>query len=93
MHFDRYNGNLIWQQHWDQKNPGERLIGMNYDIHVGAIGGLAGKIIAFLAALVSASLPITGFYIWWNKKKKRPHIPYRPTDLMRPAAAPADPWI
>jgi uncharacterized iron-regulated membrane protein len=83
MHFDRYSGNLIRQQRWDQKNPGERLIGMNYDIHVGAIGGLTGKIIAFLASLVSASLPITGFYIWWNKKKKRAHIPYTPPVLMR----------
>ena len=83
MHFDQYSGNLIRQQRWDQKNPGERLIGMNYDIHVGAIGGLTGKIIAFLASLVSASLPITGFYIWWNKKKKRAHIPYTSPVLMR----------
>ena len=85
MHFDQYSGNLIRQQAWAQKNPGERLIGMNYDIHVGAIGGLTGKIIAFFASLVSASLPITGFYIWWNKKKKRAHIPYTPPDSMRQA--------
>ena len=44
---------------------------MNYDIHVGAILGLPGKIIAFLVALISASLPITGFLIWWNKRKKK----------------------
>jgi len=87
MHFDQYNGNLILQQSWDQKNPGEKLIGMNYDIHVGAIGGLTGKLIAFLASLVSASLPITGFCIWWNKKKKRAHIPYAAPDLMRQPVA------
>lgn len=44
---------------------------MNYDIHVGAVLGLPGKIMAFLASLVSASLPITGFLIWWGKKKKK----------------------
>jgi uncharacterized iron-regulated membrane protein len=43
---------------------------MNYDIHVGAILGLPGKIIAFLASLIPASLPVTGFLIWWGKKKK-----------------------
>lgn len=43
---------------------------MNYDIHIGAILGLPGKILAFFASLISASLPITGFYIWWGRRKK-----------------------
>jgi uncharacterized iron-regulated membrane protein len=46
---------------------------MNYDIHIGSIFGLTGRIAMFLAVLIGASLPITGFYIWWgrnNKKKK-----------------------
>ncbi|MEM8526993.1 MAG: PepSY-associated TM helix domain-containing protein [Bacteroidota bacterium] len=54
----------------------DKVIRMNYDIHVGAIGGLPGKIIAFLASLIVASLPITGFLVWWgkrNKKRKRTH--------------------
>lgn len=41
---------------------------MNYDIHIGAIGGLPGKVFAFLISLVCASLPITGFIIWFKKK-------------------------
>jgi len=44
---------------------------MNYDIHVGAIAGLTGKVIAFIASLVCASLPVTGFLIWWGKKYKK----------------------
>lgn len=53
---------------------GERFFKRNYDIHVGAIGGLPTKIVAFLASLVGASLPITGFLVWYNRKwrKKRP---------------------
>lgn len=43
---------------------------MNYDIHVGQILGLPGKIIAFLASLICASLPITGFIIWLGRRKK-----------------------
>lgn len=48
----------------------DKLRRMNYDIHIGAILGIPGKIIAFLVSLISATLPITGFIIWWGKKKK-----------------------
>jgi uncharacterized iron-regulated membrane protein len=43
---------------------------MNYDIHIGNILGLPGRIAMFFAALIGASLPITGFYIWWGRKRK-----------------------
>lgn len=49
----------------------DQLSLLNYDIHVGAVWGLPGKILAFLASLVSASLPVTGFLVWWNKRKKK----------------------
>jgi len=61
-----------------------KLRRMNYDIHTGAILGLPGKILAFFASLICASLPITGFVIWWgrNKKKKPGKKDYR---KMKPA--------
>jgi uncharacterized iron-regulated membrane protein len=49
----------------------DKIARMNYDLHVGAIGGLPTKIIAFFASLIAASLPITGFYIWWGRRKKK----------------------
>lgn len=49
-------------------NAGDKLLRMNYDIHTGAILGLPGKIIAFLASLFIAGLPVTGFIIWWRKR-------------------------
>ncbi|SKB83267.1 PepSY-associated TM helix domain-containing protein [Daejeonella lutea] len=48
----------------------DKLLRMNYDIHVGAIGGLTGKIIAFFASLIAASLPVTGFLIWLGRRRK-----------------------
>ncbi|TDQ06856.1 PepSY-associated TM helix domain-containing protein [Pedobacter metabolipauper] len=48
----------------------DKLMRMNYDIHIGAIAGIPGKIMAFLASLIAASLPITGFIIWRGRKKK-----------------------
>jgi uncharacterized iron-regulated membrane protein len=70
LQFDQYTGKLLNRQNYQDKNNGEKIIAMNYDIHVGAIKGLPGKILAFLASLICASLPITGFIIWLNKKKK-----------------------
>jgi uncharacterized iron-regulated membrane protein len=47
----------------------------NYDIHIGAILGPPGKMIAFLAGLVTASLPVTGFLIWWGKRRRTKACP------------------
>ena len=49
----------------------DKVIRMNYDIHVGAIGGIWGKIIAFLSSLIVASLPLTGFLLWFGKRNKK----------------------
>jgi uncharacterized iron-regulated membrane protein len=57
---------------------GEKIYAMNFDIHVGAIGGLSTKVLASLASLIGASLPLTGFIIWYNRKwgKKRKNSKY-----------------
>jgi uncharacterized iron-regulated membrane protein len=48
----------------------DKLLRMNYDIHVGAILGFPGKLLAFFASLIAASLPVTGCMIWWGRRKK-----------------------
>lgn len=68
--FDKYNGKLLKAYIYEKKSAGLKLNEMNYDIHVGQIFGLTTKIIAFLASLICASLPITGFIIWLGKRKK-----------------------
>ncbi|MFN3754925.1 PepSY-associated TM helix domain-containing protein [Flavobacterium sp.] len=52
-------------------NTSDKLMRMNYDIHTGAILGLPGKIFAFLVSLLIASLPITGFLIWYGRRNKK----------------------
>lgn len=56
---------------YEEANGGEKANRMTFDIHTGMIGGLPLRLIVFFAALVTASLPVTGFYIWWGKKKKQ----------------------
>lgn len=60
-----------------EANIPDKIRRMNYDIHVGSVLGLTGKFIAFFASLISATLPITGFIIWWGKQKfgkKKPAV-------------------
>ncbi len=68
---DQYTGEVLKTDLWKDKNNGERLQEANLNIHIGAILGLPGKVLAFFASLISASLPVTGFLIWRGRKKKK----------------------
>uniref|UniRef100_UPI00356902EA PepSY domain-containing protein n=1 Tax=Lutibacter sp. TaxID=1925666 RepID=UPI00356902EA len=78
LQFDQYSGKLLKERNHKNKNFGEKIINANYDIHVGAILGIPGKIIAFIASLICASLPLTGFLIWIGRKRKN-KIDYKKT--------------
>ncbi|WP_295119010.1 PepSY domain-containing protein [uncultured Chitinophaga sp.] len=66
----QFPANALYNGEYADKGFGDKLRRMNYDIHVGAIFGLPGKIIMFLASLICASMPVTGIYIWWGRKYK-----------------------
>jgi uncharacterized iron-regulated membrane protein len=74
LFYDRYTLQEIEVNHMYGKlanaTAADKLARMNYDIHIGAVLGLPGKIMAFAASLIAASLPITGFLIWRGRKKK-----------------------
>ncbi len=67
---DQFSGAVLSANLWEDKNAGDMLHEANYNLHVGAILGLPGKVLAFFASLISASLPITGFYIWRGRRKR-----------------------
>ncbi len=64
----------IWGR-FHELSASQKWVRMNYDVHIGAIGGLPGKILAFLASLTIASLPVTGTLIWWGRQKKQKRKP------------------
>ena len=75
-YFDRYSlaeikGKSIFNRPYEAASGADKLIRMDYDIHVGAILGIPGKILAFFASFICASLPVTGFMVWWGKRKKK----------------------
>ncbi|WP_430615147.1 PepSY-associated TM helix domain-containing protein [Flavobacterium sp. JP2137] len=69
--FDEHSGALLFNRPYHEQTIAEKVVGANYDIHVGGILGFGGKILAFVSSLICASLPITGFLVWWGRKKKK----------------------
>jgi len=69
LSYDQYTLTKINQTPvFKQLSLGEKIYQMNFELHVGIIGGLSTKIMAALVSLIGASLPITGFIIWYNRK-------------------------
>lgn len=72
--YDRYSVKPLSTDKWEDKNFRQRFFGSDYEIHTGRIIGLPGKLVMFLAALITASLPVTGFLIWNSKRRKKPVV-------------------
>lgn len=75
-HFDQYSleelpATGVYAGKFKDASVADKISRMNYDIHVGAVLGLPGKILMFFASLIAASLPVSGFYIWWGRRRKQ----------------------
>lgn len=69
--FDQYEYKLLRIDQYDEASLGDKIKMNLYNIHTGKILGLAGQIVNFIASLIAASLPITGFMIWKRRNKSR----------------------
>ena len=67
---DQYTGEKLKKDLWEDKNSGDKLLEANLNIHIGQILGFPGKVLAFFASLIAASLPVTGFLIWKGRRKQ-----------------------
>ena len=72
--FDKKTGQMTEYKAYREVKRDKKLRGWIYSIHTGAWGGLFTRICYVLAALFGASLPLTGYYIFyqrkWGKKRK-----------------------
>jgi uncharacterized iron-regulated membrane protein len=68
---DQFSGEIVQRDLDQNASTAEKIKNSIYGIHTGAIFGIASKIIVFLAVLVGASLPITGFIMWRRKQKSK----------------------
>lgn len=62
--FDARDGKILSHTAYRQSDPSGKLRGWIFSVHVGSWGGWITRILAFLSALIGASLPVTGYYLW-----------------------------
>ncbi|TDQ76299.1 PepSY-associated TM helix domain-containing protein [Sphingobacterium yanglingense] len=68
LYFNPSDGKLLEGVYSDRRSVGDKIKGMNYNIHSGQIWGMFGRIIAFIVTLFSVFLVISGALIWYQRK-------------------------
>ena len=72
--FDEATGEILSADYYRSSSPRSKAGGWVRTLHVGTWGGLLSKFLYFFAALLGASLPLTGYYLWirrlYIKRKK-----------------------
>lgn len=69
--FNPRNGEITETTLYKDLDNSGKIRGWIYSVHVGGWGGMLTRILTFVAALIGASLPLTGYYLWIRKKIKR----------------------
>jgi uncharacterized iron-regulated membrane protein len=69
--FDEKTAEITDYRPYGKAEKSVKIRGWLYTLHVGAWGGMFSKIITCIASLVGASLPLTGYYIWWRKRRRK----------------------
>lgn len=69
--FDPATGEIKGVTPYADSETSQKLRGWIYSVHVGNWGGIVTRIIAFLSALLGASLPLTGYYLWIKRLMRR----------------------
>lgn len=74
--FSHRSGEVSLVGKYGDSNEADKLRGWIYSIHTGSLGGVFTRVLWLLGALLGASLPLTGYYIWikhLRRKKKDAH--------------------
>ncbi|MEC9442754.1 MAG: PepSY-associated TM helix domain-containing protein [Myxococcota bacterium] len=71
VYIDPVEGSLLRRDRFEARSGGDRLKSTFYALHTGEIYGMWTRILAFLAALIGATMPLTGALIWWNKRSPK----------------------
>lgn len=66
-YFDRSTGKITEVIPYVDKSRYEKVKGWISTIHLGRWGGGFSRWLTFLVMLMGASLPLTGYYLWWNR--------------------------
>ncbi len=62
--FNRRSGEVTPTTRYADANEADKRRGWIYSIHTGSLGGIVTRLLWLLGALLGATLPLTGYYIW-----------------------------
>lgn len=68
---DPRSGARLEERSFSDLSLGQQARALCWDVHVGSLFGWPTKVLACAASLVSASLPVTGFLIWYPRWRRR----------------------
>lgn len=69
--FDPENGKIRHIQYYQDLPKSQTLRGWFYAFHTGSWGGIWTKILYFIAAMTGGTLPISGYYLWIKRIRKK----------------------
>ncbi|MCD8318177.1 MAG: PepSY domain-containing protein, partial [Paraprevotella sp.] len=69
--FNPANGEITGVSLYRDRDKSDKMHGWIYAVHTGSWGGMLTRILAFIAALIGASLPLTGYYLWIKRLFRR----------------------
>lgn len=62
--FDTQTGRITGSKPYSGQDKSVKVRGGVYMVHVGSWGGIITRVLTFLAVLLGATLPLTGYYLW-----------------------------
>lgn len=69
--FDPQTGEITGSKPYSEQEKSGKVRGGVYMVHVGSWGGMLTRILTFLSALLGATLPLTGYYLWILKMRNK----------------------
>lgn len=68
---DQYSGAVVRVQGPQAASAGDHVLAWLFPLHTGQAFGLPGRIALVVLGLVPTCLYITGFFLWWNRRRVR----------------------
>lgn len=69
--FNPRNGEITETTLYKDLDNSGKIRGWIFSVHVGSWGGMFTRILSFIASLLGATLPLTGYYLWIKKEIAR----------------------
>lgn len=64
-------GRIVSIERYADTPLSQNIRGWVYSVHTGSFGGLFTRILWCVASLIGATLPLSGYYLWWKRIRRK----------------------